>query len=476
MYLAATQHVAKAAGSKTLHAVTDLNSAERFHPLCLAKQKRSFWFWKKPKILPTDVKLQDVLTKPLELGKDVLTETTLMEKYKENPHFGISGDLGGSLAKELKLDVNTVDSFDLTVDLGDIVKERVVYQSVCDAVKEIPVNVDHELLQEVRAEKRTSLVIVLESLSCKANGKLQEDDKASASADIEGGTENIPVVSKVSVNAKIKGSIEKTTTHSYEIPPGTVMAFSCNRIDIGTDGGMVIHPEVDQLDETDGKIDVAIKKSGEEKILKVQVELKALLEHSNFSELQSSVKGLMGDPSDGLQAVHLLLSNVELNILRNKEEKLASSTFSHLLGPDRKDWEVVMSHLGFIVPVDMESSDSVIVCPSADPNGLINSCLHLWDSLADVTKRHREMLVAIPKEYYSTLLTVIDNGVKGMETKMSDIRDVLSKEPKVQSFLTDIGFIEVTMDDVECLINKGQDEALEEDLVDLYAAVYFLSQ
>ena len=41
-----------------------------------------------------------------------------------------------------------------------------------------------------------------------------------------------------------------------------------------------------------------------------------------------------------------------------------------------------MSHLGFIVPVDMESSDSVIVCPSADPNGLINSCLHLWDSLA----------------------------------------------------------------------------------------------
>ena len=63
MYLAATQHVAKAAGSKTLHAVTDLNSAERFHPLCLAKQKRSFWFWKKPKILPTDVKLQDVLTK-----------------------------------------------------------------------------------------------------------------------------------------------------------------------------------------------------------------------------------------------------------------------------------------------------------------------------------------------------------------------------------------------------------------------------
>ena len=63
-----------------------------------------------------------------------------------------------------------------------------------------------------------------------------------------------------------------------------------------------------------------------------------------------------------------------------------------------------------------------------------------------------------------------------METKMSDIRDVLSKEPKVQSFLTDIGFIEVTMDDVECLINKGQDEALEEDLVDLYAAVYFLSQ
>ena len=63
LYAAASKHFVKCAGSKTLHSVPDLNSADRFKPLCLVKRRTSFWIWKKPKIIPTMLTLNDVLEK-----------------------------------------------------------------------------------------------------------------------------------------------------------------------------------------------------------------------------------------------------------------------------------------------------------------------------------------------------------------------------------------------------------------------------
>ena len=60
MFQAAVKQVAKSSGSATLHPVPDLNSANHFETLCLVKRKTSFWFWKKPKMIPTQIKLNDL--------------------------------------------------------------------------------------------------------------------------------------------------------------------------------------------------------------------------------------------------------------------------------------------------------------------------------------------------------------------------------------------------------------------------------
>lgn len=61
MFDAACGHITKSVGSKTLHSSRDLNSAERFRALCIVKRKKPFWFWKKPKMLPTQINLENLL-------------------------------------------------------------------------------------------------------------------------------------------------------------------------------------------------------------------------------------------------------------------------------------------------------------------------------------------------------------------------------------------------------------------------------
>ena len=63
LFTAASKHFVKTAGKTSLHSVPDLNSAERFKVLCLVYRKTSFWPWKKAKIKPTLVSLNDILTK-----------------------------------------------------------------------------------------------------------------------------------------------------------------------------------------------------------------------------------------------------------------------------------------------------------------------------------------------------------------------------------------------------------------------------
>ena len=63
LFTAASKHFVKTAGNASLHSVPDLNSAERCKTLCLVYRKTSFWPWKKAKIKPTLVTLNDILEK-----------------------------------------------------------------------------------------------------------------------------------------------------------------------------------------------------------------------------------------------------------------------------------------------------------------------------------------------------------------------------------------------------------------------------
>jgi len=56
----AVKQVAKSSGNASLHPVPDLNSANHCQTLYLVKRRTSFWFWKKAKMIPTQITVQDL--------------------------------------------------------------------------------------------------------------------------------------------------------------------------------------------------------------------------------------------------------------------------------------------------------------------------------------------------------------------------------------------------------------------------------
>ena len=72
------------------------------------------------------------------------------------------------------MDLSTTNKFSLKVDFGDISKTDVKWESLERALAISKVNLDHEIFQELKQKKRTSMCIVLESLACKKDGTLDE--------------------------------------------------------------------------------------------------------------------------------------------------------------------------------------------------------------------------------------------------------------------------------------------------------------
>ena len=102
MFRRATESVVKNCGEETLHPVTDLNSSERFKPLCLVEKQRSFWPFKKPIFIPTCVKLSDLLNSPADV-EVVTKEVVLLKSFKDVPTLDISGSVDTHVTDYLQL-------------------------------------------------------------------------------------------------------------------------------------------------------------------------------------------------------------------------------------------------------------------------------------------------------------------------------------------------------------------------------------
>ena len=54
----------------------------------------------------------------------------------------------------------------------------------------------------------------------------------------------------------MQGDAEQKSHHSYTIPAGTVIAFSCTKLDIDESGIMRMHIGVDKMDNSDAQEDL----------------------------------------------------------------------------------------------------------------------------------------------------------------------------------------------------------------------------
>ncbi len=57
----------------------------------------------------------------------------------------------------------------------------------------------------------------------------------------------------MSVDVHVSGDAEQKSHHSYTIPAGTVIAFSCTKLDIDEKGVMRMHVGVDKVDNIDAE-------------------------------------------------------------------------------------------------------------------------------------------------------------------------------------------------------------------------------
>ncbi|XP_057303085.1 uncharacterized protein LOC130642743 [Hydractinia symbiolongicarpus] len=468
MFDAACGHITKSVGSKTLHSSRDLNSAERFRALCIVKRKKPFWFWKKPKMLPTQINLENLLDEKKELPETVKS-FTILENFSESPTFKVSGSIGGKIASELNFNLSGSDTVTLTIKLGDVVKTEVCWQTLQEFLQENRVNLSHSIFREVRKSKRTSLCVVLESLSTKGDGNLEETSEATVSTDDKEGGK-----STVTVDVTESGSLNKKNTHTFTIPHDTVLAYSCNELSIDKMGFAALHTVVDRLDDYNEPLFLE-KAVANDPIDEIKNKLEPLLKADNFEQFRNGCKLILPSMThESLEALHLLLSSAELSIEQPSEDKSMSvSSLSQIFetqSDENDTFNHLLLHLGFTVEKDKENAQ--IYFPSSEKESILKATLGLVDALADIDLGARKLLSNISPANLKRLLKMIENQLHGEDTSKKSMKSVFLNDPSTELFLKNIGFIEMVVDDDELLCFPERNKHL---LRDVYTVIYVLS-
>eukprot|EP00794_Sanderia_malayensis_P017683 gene17683-19448_t len=433
LFAAASKHFVKSAGHETLHSVPDLNSADRFKVLCLVKRKKSFWIWKKPKIIPTMITLNDVMEKPIDnVTSLIVPDTIIAEKYKDTPSFNADGDIGAKIATELDIDLSMTDKFSLNVDFGDIVKTKVKWEALEKKLASLKINLNHALFQEVAKSKRTRICIVLESLACKALGPLEEDvdvkETGTASA-------TVPKVTTVSVNVHMKEDVESKAHHSYTIPAGTIIAFSCTKMDIDDNGILRMHVGVDKVDNID---ETQVPIPSPEKIGdKMKSDLAPLIKSAKFLDIKKVLLEIFKTPQclDGLAEI---VSMACMTVEENREFSLSAEIVNNEMG-GVKDWKSFLELLYFKVPVSI-TKGSKIQLPTDDQNGLLSACLPLVEAAADLDEKDVKALIKCSSSNGDKLLQILADSMVCKDTPYSDVASIMEGETNEKKFLLGFGY------------------------------------
>ena len=468
-----TKYVVKSAGSETLHHVTDLNSAEYFDTFCLVKRKKSFWFWKKDKNIPTQVKLDDVLLEKINIDDMKFKTKVLLEKFIETPTFTAQGDVGAKIASELNLDLKGTDDLKISLDLGNIVKTKVNWEVLEEQLQKVVVDIEHPLFNEVKQYKRTNLAVVLETLMTQDEANVKEDADTFVS-----NYDSLPVSIKktsISVDVHARGSIESKTVHSFTLPSKTMLAYSCNVFTIGDDNKIKLHTSVDALDEDSDIHVISTKEQSAQGTDKVKAEFTLLLKDEKFNQLREKFKLIIGSiTKETFQHLHMLLSLAEASI-ENEIQDNAVTLSS--IDPSLKTFEEpcmgFLKLLDFVLPLDVHEANAKIILPKFDNNKLLTQCMLFIDCADDIAESALKILERLSIDELKVLLSVAENEISGIDTLLKDTN--LKKfvtEGLTAQFLKNIGFVQMAMDDIE-VISYSNDN--RNTLFDIFAVLYVLT-
>jgi len=476
MFKKAAESVVQNCGSETLHAVTDLNSAERFKPLCLVQKKKSFWPFKAPTIIPSYVKITDLLSNPVDVAV-ITREFTLLKSYNEFPTLDMGGSISAKATEEFKLDLKGDEKVKLVMKLGDIEKVEVSWQQLHKILEKNVFNCDDQVYKNAKRSGMT-LCVVIESICTKGDGSVEEDSTKSASAEVKGDASKF-VKTAIIPEVHANGSIERKEDKSFILPPNTVLAYGCVELSVTSNSYAKLHATYDMLDGASGEMIADAKYANKHEvpavsISRIEAEMHPLMKSSIFGELQKQFKALLSAMRNDAEfrIVEILLHAALSAITDSSEDKsMLVSTLKHYTGSFVSTPLLdILRSLKFSVS-DPTDDNSPIEFPSADEQGVLKSCTGLVDSLLDVSVTGLKKLPEISAEHTKLLLNIVQDLLehKDVDLHSSAIHSMIKDDPHVLHFLTECGFLKLHKEKKLVFTDHHS------NLLDIYAVIFFFS-
>ncbi|KAM9852688.1 gasdermin Eb [Aulostomus maculatus] len=198
--------------------------------LSVVVKRRPQWFWQKPKHLPTDFTLNDLLT-----GDPPITPVSVETDFiKYNGIYGdnIQGSMEASLIHS-NLNVEGKDSSKLQSSFGSLRKQEVDVKKLLQESKNRVLDMSHSLIQQTKEKNRKVFGIVKErivtSQPCSVIEEVQQGGQWEGVLSMCG-----PKNPKISL--KENGSLSKDSNVTMEIPTHTTLAYALIELEVKHDG------------------------------------------------------------------------------------------------------------------------------------------------------------------------------------------------------------------------------------------------
>ncbi|KAJ8354462.1 hypothetical protein SKAU_G00220290 [Synaphobranchus kaupii] len=210
--------------------VSRLNDSDKLVPLSLIIRRKRFWFWQRPKYLPSDFTLSDVLlgNKPIN---PVVVETDFL-KYAGTFRDTVSAKVDEGIAQS-GLSLEGKGSSKLQSSFGNLRKQEVDVQKLLHDSKDRALNMEHCLVHQTLEKRNEVFGILKEKIvttqQCSVTEEVQEQVDCAAGFGL---FSNKRI--KVSVNEN--GNVQQDSNVALEIPPQTVIAYSVIELEIRRSG------------------------------------------------------------------------------------------------------------------------------------------------------------------------------------------------------------------------------------------------
>ncbi|XP_024296760.2 gasdermin-E isoform X3 [Oncorhynchus tshawytscha] len=216
----------------TLISVSRLNDSDKLVPMALVVKRNRFWFWQRPKYLPSDFTLSHLLLGDKELTPDVSESDFL--SYEGRFGDNLSGKLDAK-AGSISVNVEGRCSSKFQLSFGKLKKQDVDVQKLLLASNDRVVDMQHVLVQQSQKHAEVFAVLkerILTTTPCSISEQVQEQGTCQGVLGLLGklGTHSVKVC------VQENSSIEMDSDVSLEIPPLTVIAYSLIELEVRKDG------------------------------------------------------------------------------------------------------------------------------------------------------------------------------------------------------------------------------------------------